>query len=142
MVKEFKEFAVKGNAVDLAVGVIIGAAFGKIVTSIVDDLVMPLIGWLIGNIDFSSLYYAFGNPKVTDGMTLAEAKALGPVLAYGNFITIGINFLIVAFAIFLVIKAMNKVLRKEEKKKEEPAPAGPTDNDLLVEIRDLLKKKA
>jgi len=140
MIKEFKEFAVKGNAIDLAVGVIIGAAFGKIVTSIVEDVAMPLIGWAIGNIDFSNLYFDFGNPLITDGMPLAQAKTLGPVLAYGNFITIAINFLIVAFAIFLVIKAMNKVLRKEKKK--DDAPKGPTDNQLLVEIRDLLKQKA
>ncbi|MBB1564443.1 large conductance mechanosensitive channel protein MscL [Candidatus Gracilibacteria bacterium] len=142
--KEFKEFAIKGNVVDLAVAVIIGAAFGKIVTSIVEDLVMPVIGWLIGDIDFSNIYYAFGNPKVTESMTLAEAKAQGAVLAYGNFLTIVINFIIVAIAIFIVVKILNsakdKMIKQEEKKEEKPK--GPTQEQLLAEIRDLLKKKA
>ncbi|MBF0913873.1 large conductance mechanosensitive channel protein MscL [Candidatus Gracilibacteria bacterium] len=142
--KEFREFAIKGNVVDLAVAVIIGAAFGKIVTSIVEDLVMPVIGWLIGDIDFSNIYYAFGNPKVTEGMTLAQAKAQGAVLAYGNFLTIVINFIIVAIAIFIVVKILNsakdKMVKQEEKKEEKPK--GPTQEQLLAEIRDLLKKKA
>jgi len=108
MWKEFKEFAVKGNAIDLAVGVIIGAAFGKIVTSIVEDLLMPPIGRAVGNLDFSNLYVPLSD-KVTPGLSLAEAKKLGPVLAYGNFITITINFVIVAFCIFLVVKMINKM---------------------------------
>jgi large conductance mechanosensitive channel len=109
MFKEFKEFAVKGNAIDLAVGVIIGAAFGKIITSIVDDLLMPPIGRLIGGLDFSNLYVPLSD-KVTPGMALAEVKKAGlPVFAYGNFLTVTINFLIVAFCIFMVVKAMNKM---------------------------------
>ena len=142
--KEFKEFAIKGNVVDLAVAVIIGAAFGKIVTSIVEDLVMPVIWWLIWDIDFSNIYYAFGNPKVTESMTLAEAKAQWAVLAYGNFWTIVINFIIVAIAIFIVVKILNsakdKMIKQEEKKEEKPK--WPTQEQLLAEIRDLLKKKA
>lgn len=108
MWKEFKEFAVKGNAIDLAVGVIIGAAFGKIVSSIVEDLLMPPIGRVVGNLDFSNLYVPLSD-KVTPGLSLVEAKKLGPVFAYGNFITIAINFVIVAFCIFLVVKGINKM---------------------------------
>lgn len=144
VLKEFKEFAIKGNVIDLAVGVIIGAAFGKIVTSIVEDVVMPIIGWIIGDIDFSNMYYAFGNPAITEGMALADAKKAGAVLAYGNFITIAINFLIVAIAIFLVVKAINTAKAKFEKEEACPAPEapkGPTQEELLSEIRDLLKKK-
>lgn len=112
MWKEFKEFAVKGHAIDLAVGVIIGAAFGKIVTSIVEDLLMPPIGRVVGNLDFSNLYIPLSD-KVTAGLPLAEAKKLGPVFAYGNFITIAINFLIVAFCIFLVVKGINRLKQPE-----------------------------
>src|SRR5438132_3978172 len=108
MWKQFKEFAVKGNAVDLAVGVIIGAAFGKIVSSIVEDLLMPPVGRLVGNLDFSNLYLPLSD-KITPGLPLADARKLGPVFAYGNFITITINFVIVAFCIFLVVKGINKL---------------------------------
>ena len=108
MWKEFKEFAVKGNAIDLAVGVVIGAAFGKIVTSIVEDLLMPPIGRVAGNLDFSNLYMPLSD-KITPGLSLAEARKLGPVFAYGNFITITINFLIVALCIFFVVKGINKL---------------------------------
>src|SRR5436309_1747874 len=108
MLKEFKEFAVKGNVVDLAVGVIIGAAFGKIVTSVVEDILMPPVGRLIGNLDFSNLYLPLSD-KVKPGLALVEAKKLGPVFAYGNFITVAINFAIVAFCIFLVVKGINKM---------------------------------
>jgi large conductance mechanosensitive channel len=108
--KEFKEFAVKGNAIDLAVGVIIGAAFGKIVTSIVEDLLMPPIGRVVGNLDFSNLYIRLSD-KVTPGLSLADAKKAGPVFAYGSFITTTINFLIVAFCIFLVVKGINHLKR-------------------------------
>ena len=108
MWKEFKEFAVKGNAIDLAVGVIIGAAFGKIVTSIVEDLLMPPIGRVAGNLDFSNLYLPLSD-KIKPVLPLAEAKKLGPVFAYGNFITITINFVIVAFCIFLVVEGINKM---------------------------------
>ena len=111
MWKEFKEFAVKGNAIDLAVGVIIGVAFGKIVTSIVEDLVMPPIGKIVGNLDFTNLYIPLSD-KMTPGMPLDAAKKAGlPVFAYGNFITVMINFLIVAFCIFLVVKAINRMKR-------------------------------
>ena len=108
MWKEFKEFAVKGNDIDLAVGVIIGVAFGKIVSSIVEDVLMPPIGRVVGNLDFSNLYVPLSD-KVTPGLSLAEAKKLGPVFAYGNFITIAINFVIVAFCIFLLVKGINKL---------------------------------
>jgi large conductance mechanosensitive channel len=122
MLKEFKEFAVKGNAIDLAVGVIIGTAFGKIVTSLVEDLLMPLLGKVIGNLDFTNLYIPLSD-KIAPGMSLAERKKTGlPVFAYGNFITIAINFLIVAFCIFLVVKAMNKM--------KKPSPtAAPVSKD-------------
>jgi large conductance mechanosensitive channel len=136
MLQEFREFALKGNVVDLAVGVIIGAAFGKIVNSVVEDLVMPLVGKVVGNVDFSNLYIPLSD-KVTAGLALAEAKKLGPVLAYGNFLTIAINFIILAICIFLLVKAMNRLKRKEEAK---PAPAAevPADVKLLTEIRDIL----
>lgn len=141
--KEFKEFAIKGNVIDLAVAVIIGAAFGKIVTSIVDDLVMPIVGWIVGNMDFSNMYYVFPGSKATYGMSLADAKKAGAVLAYGNFITIVINFLLVAISIFIVVQLLNKAksrMKKEEKIEEEVA--GPTQEELLTQIRDLLKKKS
>src|SRR5499427_3855689 len=116
MWKEFKEFAVKGNAIDLAVAVIIGAAFGKIVTSVVEDLLMPPIGRIAGNLDFSNLYIPLSD-KITPGLSLIEAKKLGPVFAYGNFITITINFAIVAFCVFLLVKMINKV--------KKPSPKAP-----------------
>ncbi len=116
MWKEFKEFAVKGNAIDLAVGVVIGAAFGKIVTSIVEDLIMPPIGRILGNLDFTNMYIPLSE-KVPKGLGLADAKKLGPVFAYGDFITITINFLIVAFCIFLLVKGLNTL------KKPSPAVA-------------------
>ena len=136
--KEFKEFALKGNVIDLAVGVIIGGAFGKITSSVIDDLIMPLLGKLIGNVDFSNLYVPLSD-KITTGLPLAEAKKLGPVFAYGNFISILINFVLLAFCVFLMIKAINSL-----KKKEVEAPAAPpeptTQEKLLMEIRDSLKK--
>lgn len=139
MLKEFKEFAMKGNVIDLAVGVVIGTAFGKIVTSLVEDIIMPIIGKITGGLDFSNIYYTFGNASIAAGTTLADAKKAWAILAYGNFLTVTLNFLIIAFCIFLVIHSMNKTLKK---KKPEAAPAGPTDVELLSEIRDLLKKKA
>src|ERR1051325_7038634 len=108
MWKEFKEFVVKGNAIDLAVCVIIGAAFGKIVSSIVEDLIMPPIGRVLGNLDFSNMYVPLSD-KVTPGLSLADARKLGPVFAYGNFITITINFAIIAFCIFLLVKGINRM---------------------------------
>ena len=134
---EFRAFINRGNVVDLAVGVIIGAAFGRIVTSIVEDLVMPPIGKVAGNLDFTNLYIPLSD-KVTPGMPLAAAKAAGPVIAYGNFLTILINFIIVAFCIFLVVQAVNRLKRKEALKPREPA-ARPPELIVLTEIRDLLK---
>ena len=140
-IKEFKEFAMKGNVMDMAVGVIIGGAFGKIVTSLVSDVLMPLIGKMTGGINFTDLFVNLGEGSYK---TMAEAKEAGAaVFAYGQFIQNIIDFLIVALCIFMMIKGMNKMSRK----KEEPAPAepeapkGPTQEELLAEIRDLLKKK-
>ncbi|MBK7648617.1 MAG: large conductance mechanosensitive channel protein MscL [Betaproteobacteria bacterium] len=138
MIQEFKEFAVKGNAMDLAVGVIIGGAFGKIVDSIVGDLIMPLISRVVGKIDFSNMFVILGeNPSNLAG--LADLKKAGiPVFAYGSFLTILVNFVILAFIIFMMVKQMNR-LRNEEPVVEE-APATPEDVMLLREIRDSLKK--
>lgn len=131
---EFKQFALKGNVMDLAVGVIIGGAFGKIVDSLVNDIIMPVVGKLIGGLDFSNLYLAL-NGQAAD-LSLAEAKKLGAVLAYGNFITIVLNFIILAFVIFQMVKFMNSL------KKDTPAAPAATPEDivLLREIRDSLKK--
>ena len=140
MIQEFKEFALKGNVVDLAIGVIIGGAFGKIVNSVIEDLIMPVIGKIVGNVDFSNLYFPLSD-KITAGLGLEDAKKLGPVFAYGSFLTIAINFAILAFCIFMLVKAMNKMKKKEEAK---PAPIAevPADVKLLTEIRDLLGKRA
>lgn len=139
MMKEFKEFAMKGNVMDLAVGVIIGGAFGKIVDSVVKDLIMPLVSALMGGqLDFSGLFIVLGNVPPGTAMTLdALKKAQVPVFAYGNFITILVNFIILAFIIFMMIKQMNR-LRKAEP--PAPPPATPEDIVLLREIRDSLKK--
>ena len=129
-IKEFKEFAVKGNVMDMAVGVIIGGAFGKIVSSLVDDVLMPLVGMVTGNVDFTNLAFQIGE---------GEGAA---VLKYGTFIQNVVDFVIVAFCIFLMLKAINKLNRKKEETAPEPeAPAGPTQEELLAEIRDLLKNK-
>ena len=141
MIQEFKEFAVKGNVVDLAVGVIIGGAFGKIVGSMVDDVIMPIVGSVLGKLDFSNLFVVLG--KVPEGtvMTLAELKKAGvPVLAYGSFITVAVNFMILAFIIFLMVKQINRLKREEPAAAEAPA-ATPEDIVLLREIRDSLSKK-
>ncbi len=138
-ISEFKEFAMKGNVMDMAVGVIIGGAFGKIVSSLVDDVLMPIIGKLTGGVSFVDLFVNLGDG---DYKTLAEAKEAGAaVLAYGQFIQNIIDFLIVAFCIFLMIKAMNKLNRKKAEPEQPAAPAGPTQEELLAEIRDLLKQK-
>ena len=137
LAKEFKEFALRGNVVDLAVGVIIGAALGKIVSSMIDDVIMPIVGKVIGNVDFSNLYIALSD-KVTPGLTLADAKKLGPVLAWGNFASVLVNFAILAFIIFMMIKAINALKAKEEAK---PAPGPTADQKLLAEIRDALVKR-
>ena len=136
-ISEFKEFAVKGNVMDMAVGVIIGGAFGKIVTSLVNDVLMPLIGKLTGGISFTDLFVTLGDGNYK---TLAEAQEAGAaVLAYGQFIQNIIDFIIIAFCIFMMVKGMNKL--KKEKPAEPEAPKGPTQEELLAEIRDLLKKK-
>ena len=136
MLKEFREFALKGNVVDLAVGIIIGAAFSGIVTSLVGDIIMPIIGAITGGLDFSN-YFTPLSKLVTEG-NLADAKKQGAVLAWGNFLTLTLNFIIVAFVLFTVIRAMNVLKRKDE---AAPAPAKPTrEVELLTEIRDLLKK--
>ena len=134
MGSEFKEFIMKGNVMDLAVGVIIGVAFGKIVDSLVNDIIMPIVGKVIGNVDFSNMYVALNNQ--TAGLPLAEARKLGGVLAYGNFISILINFLILAFVIFQMVKLVNRM------KKAEPTVAASTPDDVLLlrEIRDSLRK--
>ena len=135
--KEFRAFAVKGSVIDLAVGVIIGAAFGKIVDSLVKDIVMPLIGAVIGDIDFSNMYVVLGNIPAGVANNLAALQEAGvPVLAYGNFITIVINFLLLAFVIFMMIKQVNRMRKPEEAAPEAPAE----DIVLLREIRDSLKK--
>ena len=138
-IKEFKEFAMKGNVMDMAVGVIIGGAFGKIVSSLVGDVLMPIISLVTGGIDFTNLFVNLsGDEKYA---TLAAAQEAGAsVLAYGQFIQNIFDFLIVAFCIFLMIKGMNKLNRKKEEPAPE-APAGPTQEELLAEIRDLLKQK-
>ena len=137
MLKEFKEFALKGNVVDLAVGVIIGAAFGSIVNSLVGDSIMPIIGSITGGLDFSN--YFTGLSKAVNATNLADAKKQGAVLAWGSFLTLTFNFLIVAFVLFIVIRLMNKMKRKEEA--APAAPPKPTrQEELLTEIRDLLKK--
>ncbi|MEQ1516614.1 MAG: large conductance mechanosensitive channel protein MscL [Usitatibacteraceae bacterium] len=138
MMSEFKEFALKGNVMDLAVGVIIGGAFGKIVDSVVGDLIMPIVGKVLGNINFSDMFVALKEIPAGTAMTLEAVKKAGvPVFAYGNFITIVLNFAILAFIIFLMVKQMNKL-----KKAEPPAPPAPTPEDVLLlrEIRDALKK--
>lgn len=135
---EFREFAVKGNVVDLAVGVIIGGAFGKIVDSIVNDLIMPLVGKVVGGLDFSNYYIALADQPA--GLALADAKKAGAVFAYGSFITVALNFAILAFIIFLMIKQINRLKREEAPAEAAPAPATPEDVVLLREIRDSLKK--
>ena len=137
MLEEFKKFALRGNVIDLAIGVVIGAAFGKIVDSLVNDIIMPFIGAL-GGVDFSN-YFVGLNSGVT-ATTLAEAKKQGAVLAYGNFITVAVNFIIIAFVLFLVVKGINMLQAKKAEAPAAPA-ASPDDVVLLGEIRDLLKQK-
>ena len=135
IIKEFKEFAVKGDAVDMAVGIVIGASFSKIVTSLVGDVIMPVIGAVTGGIDFSNYYIPLSS-KATAG-SLVDAKKQGAVLAWGNFLTVTLNFIIIAFVIFLVIRALNRLARKEEEKAPEPSKT----EQLLTEIRDQLKSR-
>ncbi len=148
VIKEFKEFAVKGNMVDMAVGIIIGAAFGTVVKSLVDDVLMPVVSSLFGAPDFSNLFVVLKNPPSLEGVNMTSLEAVreagGVALAYGSFINALISFLIVAWALFLIVRSMNNLNRRLEKEKlEEPpaAPKGPTSEELLVEIRDLLKQQ-
>lgn len=136
-VSEFKEFATKGNVVDLAVGVIIGAAFGKIVDSLVGDVIMPIVGRIVGGLDFSNYYLPLAGQTAT---TLVEAKKAGAVIAYGNFITVALNFVILAFIIFVMVKQINRLKRAEPA--APPPPPAPTPEDVLLlrEIRDSLKR--
>lgn len=137
MLEEFKKFALKGNVVDLAVGVIIGAAFGAIVNSMVADVIMPIIGAITGGLDFSN--YFTGLSKAVTATNLADAKKQGAVLAWGSFLTLTLNFIIIAFVLFLVIRLMNRMKAKEDAK---PAPEKASkEQELLTEIRDLLKAK-
>ncbi len=141
MMSEFKEFAVKGNVMDLAVGVIIGGAFGKIVDSVVADLIMPLVGAIFGKLDFSNLFVALGNVPAGTGTTLDAVRKAGvPVFAYGNFITVAVNFAILAFIIFMMVKQINRL--KKEAPAAPPAAPAPTPEDVLLlrEIRDNLRK--
>lgn len=152
-IKEFREFAMRGSVVDLAIGVIIGGAFGTIVNSLVKDVIMPIVG-IAGNVDFSNLYIGLNSEtrakivaatREVDGKTIAPsldaAREMGPVLAYGNFITVCINFLILAFCIFLMVKAIN-VLKRKEAAAPAPPPEPTKEEILLTEIRDLLRARA
>ncbi len=136
MLKEFKEFALRGNVVDLAVGIVIGAAFGAIVNSLVADVIMPIIGAITGGLDFSNYFVPLS--KAVSAGNLADAKKQGAVLAWGNFLTLCINFAIIAIALFLVVRAMNKLKRTEP---PPPAPKVTPEQQLLTEIRDLLKQR-
>jgi len=140
MIEEFKSFIAKGNVMDLAVGVIIGGAFSLIVKSLTDDIIMPVVGAIFGGFDFSNYFVALSSGVTAD--TLDAAREQGAVFAYGNFITVALNFLILAWIIFLMVKAVNRIRAKEEAK-PEPTPAEPpADVRLLTEIRDLLQKQA
>ena len=134
MLSEFKKFAMRGNVVDLAIGVIIGAAFSGIVNSLVSDIFMPIIGWITGGLDFTNYFIALG--KNVTATSYAEAQKQGAVIGYGRFITLAVNFLIVAWILFLVVRGINRL-----KAKEEAAPETPADVVLLAEIRDLLAAK-
>jgi large conductance mechanosensitive channel len=140
MLNEFKQFALRGNVVDLAIGVIIGAAFGRIVDSLVGDIFMPIIGAVTGGLDFSNYFLPLsGNVTAT---ALDQAKAQGAVVAWGSFVTIAINFIIIAWILFLVVKGMNRMRRTEDAKAGTPkAPEIPADVKLLAEIRDILKER-
>lgn len=138
MLNEFKEFVAKGNVMDLAVGVIIGGAFGLIVKSLTDDIIMPIVGAIFGGFDFSDYFIPLSG--TVTAATLEAAREQGAVLAYGNFITVALNFLILAWIIFLMVKGVNNMRRKEEETKAAEPAAPPADIQLLTEIRDALKK--
>jgi large conductance mechanosensitive channel len=136
MLQEFKSFAMRGNVVDMAVGIIIGGAFGKIITSVVNDIIMPPIGMLVGGVDFKDLKLIIQGAYTDEAGVVTEAVSIN----YGNFIQTTVDFLIIAFAIFMVIKAMNRMKKKEEAAPPPPPPGPTKDQELLMEIRDLLKK--
>ena len=144
IVQEFKEFALKGNVMDLAVGVIIGGAFGKITASLVEDVFMPIISLILGgNVDFSNMYIVLGDVPAGTADTYAALKEAGvAVLAYGQFLTVLINFILLAFVVFLMVKGINNLRRKEEVAAPAAPPADPADIVLLKEIRDELRRKA
>ena len=144
MVSEFKEFALKGNVMDLAVGVIIGGAFGKIISSMVDDVMMPIISFILGgNVDFSNMYVVLGDIPEGTANTYAALKEAGvSVLAYGQFLTVLINFILLAFVVFMLVKGMNNLRRKQEAEAPATPAADPADIALLKEIRDELRRKA
>jgi large conductance mechanosensitive channel len=140
MFDEFKKFAMRGNVVDLAIGVIIGAAFGKIVGSLVDDIIMPVIGRILGGLDFTNYFIGLTSAS-SQATTYDAAKKAGATLGYGTFITVTVNFLIIAFVLFLVVRGLNRMMKKEEA--VPPPPAPPTKEEvLLAEIRDILKARA
>ncbi|UVK43674.1 large conductance mechanosensitive channel protein MscL [Mesorhizobium sp. AR07] len=140
MLKEFQEFISKGNVMDLAVGVIIGAAFARIVDSLVNDIIMPIVGAIFGGLDFNN--YFFGLSSTVNATSLADAKKQGAVFAYGSFITVALNFVILAFIIFLMVKAVNNMRKRIEREKPAaPAAPPPADVALLTEIRDLLARR-
>jgi large conductance mechanosensitive channel len=139
MLQEFKKFAMRGNVVDLAIGVIIGAAFSKIIDSLVGDIIMPIVGRIAGGLDFTN-YFIGLTPAASQAATYDAAKKAGATLGYGTFLTVTVNFLIIAWVLFLVIKGMNRVTKQEEA--APPPPAPPTrEEELLTEIRDLLKAR-
>jgi large conductance mechanosensitive channel len=139
---EFRDFAMKGNVVDLAIGVVIGAAFGKIVDSIVNDIFMPIIGFITGGIDFSNHYIALSD-KVKDGMAYDDAQKAGAVIGWGHFVTVLVSFLIIAWVLFLVVKGINRLRAQAAAKAEAAPPPGPTKEEvLLTQIRDILAKQA
>ena len=142
-VQDFRDFAIKGNVFDLAIGVIMGGAFGKIVSSLIDNVLNPILGKLTGGVDFSNRYIVIGDSAVPDKTKYADAKAITAVLGHGQFISDIINFLIMAFVVFLMVKAYTTAKKRFEKEKPAPAPApaGPSEKDYLKEIRDLLARK-
>ena len=138
MLEEFKKFAMRGNVVDLAIGVIIGAAFGKIVGSMVDDIIMPIIGWITGGLDFSNYFVGLTSAS-SQAATYDAAKKAGATLGYGTFITVTVNFIIIAWVLFLIMRGINRLVAKQE---AAPPPAPPSQQEvLLTEIRDLLKAR-
>jgi large conductance mechanosensitive channel len=139
MLQEFKKFAMRGNVVDLAIGVIIGAAFGKIIESMVNDIIMPIIGRVTGGLDFKD-YFIGLTPDASHATTYDAAKKAGAAIGYGNFITVAVNFLIIAWVLFLVVRGMNRMFRQEQAAPPPPAPPSKQE-ELLTEIRDLLKAR-